>query len=43
MDIAEEIINMPPEERKLFRLEHPYEIISKTCEYEDNLVIKYLK
>ena len=43
MDIAEEILNMAPEERKLFRLEHPYEIISKTCEYEDSLVVKYLK
>ena len=34
IDIAEEIINMPKEERKQFRIEHPYEIISKDCKYE---------
>ena len=33
MDIAEQIINMPKEQRTDFRKQHPYEIISKTCEY----------
>lgn len=33
MDIAEELIQMPKDNRKDFRKEHPYEIISKTCEY----------
>lgn len=33
MDIAEEVINMPREERKIFRETHPYEIISKDGEY----------
>lgn len=32
MDIAEEVLNMTPEERKAYREEHPYEVISKTCE-----------
>lgn len=39
MDIAEEVINMPKEERKSFRERHGYEIISKTCDYE-NICIK---
>ena len=34
MDIAEEVIEMTREERKKFRETHPYEIISKTCNYE---------
>jgi N-formylmethionyl-tRNA deformylase len=34
MDIAEELILMEKEERKLFRLEHGYEIISKKGDYE---------
>ena len=34
MDIAEEILNMPKEERKEYRKTHPYEVISKTCDYE---------
>lgn len=34
MDIAEEVLNMPQEERKVYREKHPYEIISKTCEYD---------
>ena len=33
MDVAEKVIQMSVEERKNFRKEHPYEIISKTCEY----------
>ena len=32
MDIAEEVLNMTPEERKAYREEHPYEVISKICE-----------
>lgn len=35
MDIAEEVLNMPKEERIEFRKTHPYEIISKTCNYDD--------
>lgn len=38
IDISEEIIVMPQEERKIFRAEHDYEIISKKGDYE-----KYLK
>ena len=33
MDVAEEVIIMPREQRKKFREKHPYEIISKTCYY----------
>ena len=36
MDVAEEVLDMPKEERKIFRETHPYEVISKTCEYENN-------
>lgn len=35
MDIAEEIINMPKEERKKWRQTHPYKIYSKTGDYEE--------
>lgn len=35
MDIAEEIINMPKEERKKWRQTHPYKIYSKTGNYEE--------
>ena len=34
MDVAEEVIIMPREQRKQFREKHPYEIISRTCDYE---------
>ncbi len=34
MDVAEEVLIMPKEERKGFRKAHPYKIISKTCEYD---------
>lgn len=34
MDIAEENIVMPVEERKVFRKTHGYEIISKNCNFE---------
>ena len=37
MDIAEEVIQMPVEERKEFRKLHPYEIISKDCDYKTKL------
>lgn len=37
MDIAERVLNMPKEKRKEFRKQHPYEIISKTCDYDDNI------
>ena len=33
MDVAEEVIIMSREQRKKFREKHPYEIISKTCDY----------
>lgn len=36
MDIAEEVLNIPKEERKAYREEHPYEVISKTGVYEEN-------
>ena len=42
MDIAEEILVMAPEKRKAYRKEHPYEIISETCDY-DKIAIKKLK
>ena len=35
MDIAEQVLIMPKEERKKFRETHPYEIVSKTCKYEE--------
>lgn len=35
IDIAEQVLNMPKEERKIFRKQHPYEIISKDCDYEE--------
>lgn len=34
MDIAEEVLNMKQEQRKEFRKLHPYEVLSKTCDYE---------
>ena len=35
MDIADEVLEMSEEERKLFRQSHPYNIISKVGKYED--------
>ncbi len=37
MDIAEEVLEMPQEERKLFRQSHPYHIVAKTGEYQSLL------
>ena len=34
MDVAKEVLVMSKEERKEFRKEHPYKVISKTCEYD---------
>lgn len=34
MDIAEQVLNMPKEERKIFRETHPYEVISKSCNFD---------
>lgn len=34
MDIAEKVLNIPKEERKAYREKHPYEVISKTCDYD---------
>lgn len=35
MDIAEKVISLPTEERNAFREQHPYQIISKDCDYND--------
>ena len=35
MDIAEQVLNVPKEKRKEFRKQHPYKIISKTCNYDN--------
>ena len=35
MDIADEVLIMTQDERKLFRQSHPYNIISKSGDYED--------
>ena len=37
MDIAEQVIIMPREKRKAYREAHPYEIISKTCDYDKDV------
>ena len=37
MDVAEEVIQMSAEERKEFRKLHPYEIVSKDCDYKTKL------
>lgn len=42
MDVAEEVLNMPLEERKLYRKTHSYEVISKTCDY-DEIIVKNKK
>ncbi len=36
MDIAEEVLNMVAEERKAYREDHPYKVLSKTCDYDSN-------
>lgn len=41
MDIAEEVLVMPKEERKIFRKTHPYEILSKDCEYSEDLKMNH--
>lgn len=43
MDIAEVVLNMPKEKRMAYREEHPYEIISKTCDYNGNFTKKLKK
>ena len=35
MDVAEEVINLPSEERKKWRQEHGYKVYSKTGNYEE--------
>lgn len=37
MDIAEKVLNMSQEERKSYREKHPYQVISKTCDYDEIL------
>lgn len=34
MDVAEKVIWMPKEERKEYRMKHPYKVISKRCNYK---------
>ena len=41
MDIAEEVLKMPKDMRKKFRKNHPYEIISKTCDYDKIKKLRY--
>lgn len=43
MDIAEKVLSMSKEERKKFRKEHPYEVLSQTCDYDDNFTKKIKK
>lgn len=35
MDVADEVISMPKENRQKFRENHPYEVLSKDCDYEE--------
>ena len=37
MDIAEDLIQLPKNDRKEFRQTHPYEIISKDCKYKQKI------
>lgn len=37
MDIADEVLEMPREERKVFRQSHPYNIVSKVGKYQELL------
>ena len=41
MDIAEEVLKMPKDMRKKIRENHPYEIISKTCDYDKIKKLRY--
>lgn len=43
IDIAEEVLEMEAEERKIFRKDHPYKIISKTCDYDTQFKRKVKK
>ena len=43
MDIADELLIMSKEERKIFRQTHGYNIISKVGNYEDLLKINKVK
>ncbi len=43
MDIADEVLVMPQEKRKIFRQTHPYNIISKTGQYQDLIQSDYEK
>ena len=43
MDIADELLIMKAEDRKKFRLEHSYNIVSKTGDYENRLKNKEYK
>lgn len=43
MDVAEEVLNMPQDKRKAYRETHPYEVISKTCDYDGGFTKKLKK
>ena len=41
IDVAEEILNMPKEERKIFKETHTYNIISQTCDYDKEVGYRF--
>lgn len=43
MDIAEEVLEMPVEERMAYRIDHPYEVISEDCDYKNSQSRVYKK
>lgn len=43
MDIAEKVLKMPIEERKTYRKEHPYEVISEDCYFDRKVAQKKYK
>ncbi len=44
MDIAEKLLQMSVEERKIYRKEHPYEVISEDCDFDKEIIQKrYIK
>lgn len=43
MDVAEEVLNMSVEERKIYRKTHPYEVISESCEFAEKEMQKNYK
>ncbi len=43
MDKSIELLNMPADERKIFRQSHDYNIISKTGDFEEKIIQKHLR